>query len=178
VAHAPPPTNLFLRARFARRYSDEIRAAGEGGEPLFLGRRFKEGGKEDKIFNSGGAGYVLNRRALELLNGQFEGDKCMPHLKAFWEDVMVARCLKNEGVHAYDTRDGQGAERFHPFTPGHHLHYAAPKKNPESDWYIKYTIDLKFGMDCCSEESLSFHYVKPDLMQKLYRFVYGLCSDP
>jgi hypothetical protein len=42
------------------------------------------------------------------------------HLK---QDVHVAKCLKHFGVVPYDTRDALGQERFHPFTPGHHLAY-------------------------------------------------------
>ena len=36
--------------------------------------------------------------------------------------------------------------RFHPFTPGHHLDYRIPKKNP--DWYPKYNPYLKEGRLC------------------------------
>ncbi len=32
------------------------------------------------------------------------------------------------------------------------------EKNP--DWYAKYTFNLREGLDCCSTESISFHYVK------------------
>ena len=115
----------------------------------------------------------MNRKALEVLNSQLE--TCQPHLKGFWEDVMVNKCLKKKGVTPYDTRDDKGRERFMPFKPGHHLHYALPKNNPESDWYVKYTVDLKLGKECCSEESATFHYIEPDLMKRLYSLTYGLC---
>jgi len=68
-------------------YSEEMVHAGANNTPLFLGRRFMEGGKIEKVFNSGGAGYLMNREALRLLVGQL--DTCQPHLKGFWEDVMV-----------------------------------------------------------------------------------------
>jgi hypothetical protein len=47
-------------------------------------------------------------------------------------------------------------ERFHPFTPGLALTYRIPPKNP--DWYPKYNPFLKEGFDCCSAQSISFHY--------------------
>lgn len=75
----------------------------------------------------------------------------------------------------YDTKDELGRERFHPFNPGHHLHYAAPKNHPESDWYVTYSIDLKFGYECCSVDSATFHYVEPQLMKRLHALAYGLC---
>ena len=154
------PSNL-------KRYlaSPEIRQANEEG-PLYLGRRFKANGQEDKIFNSGGAGYVFNRAALQLLYDNFDQPPCQPKLHGFWEDVMVSQCLRRpigqvgaKPVEAYDTRDPQGRERFHPFQPGHHLTYR-PTPN---DWYVKYSVGLKFKEDCCSPETISYHYVKPDL---------------
>jgi len=93
----------------------------------------------------------------------------------FWEDVNVANCLSKHNVTAYDTRDPLGRERFLPFTPGAHLHYRIPK-NP--DWYAKYSLELKTGYECCSIDAISFHYVKGDLMQRLYALLYGLCPLP
>lgn len=66
-----------------------------------------------------------------------------------------------------------GRERFHPFTPENHLYYRTPPK--VLDWYAKYTLDLKEGYECCSEDSLSFHYVKGDLMLRMYALVYRMC---
>lgn len=147
-------------------------ATAKGQYPLFLGRRFAQNGNTDMMFNSGGAGYVLNRPALDLLAENIHSNpKCQPHLKGFWEDVQVARCLKQVGnILPYDTRDVLGRERFHPFTPGNHLTYRISKQNP--DWYAKYSMDLKEGPDCCSDRSVSFHYVKGALMPRLHALLY------
>jgi len=151
--------------------SDEIRReSAERG--VYLGRRFKANGNPQRIFNSGGAGYVFDRRALRTLIQQLDRPHCKPTLRAFYEDVMVAQCLKNaaQPIHAYDTRDPQGRERFHPFQPGHHLSYRANTR--ANDWYPKYSIDLKFGPDCCSPDSVSYHYVKPDLALHLHALLH------
>lgn len=50
--------------------------------------------------------------------------------------------------------------------------YRIPQ-NPEKDWYIDYSIDLKIGRDCCSRNSISFHYVDEDLMRRLYHLTYS-----
>ena len=148
--------------------SPEIAAVHTQGQPLFLGRRFKQNGNMDKLFNSGGSGYILNKASLAVLYDSLDEPFCRPHLHGFWEDVMVAECLKNGPLRLlpYDTRDAQGRERFHPFSPGQHLTYRAPK-NRDSDWYTKYSIDLKEGEDCCSPSSVAFHYIKPDLMRHM-----------
>lgn len=159
--------DIFVLPDNLKRYlatDDGIRTANENDEPLFLGRRFKQNGNWDRLFNSGGAGYVLNRPALKLLYESFDQPFCQPHLKGFWEDVMVAQCLKKKAkLLPRDTRDDRGRERFHPFTPGQHLTI----KSGPSDWYSKYSIELKEGEDCCSPDSVAYHYVKPDLMRHM-----------
>ncbi|CAM9614175.1 unnamed protein product [Phaeothamnion confervicola] len=85
----------------------------------------------------------------------------------------VASCLRTVGdVRPYDTRDPQGRERFHPFTPGHHLSYRIPPRGSK-DWYVDYSIGLKEGFDCCSPNSMSFHYVKAELMYRVFNLVYS-----
>ena len=83
--------------------------------------------------------------------------------------------MRDKGVVPYDTKDEEGRERFHPFTPGGHYKYRKPKNNPDADWYPRYTIDLKFGLDCCSPSSATFHYVDPKLMYRIEALLYNLC---
>ena len=78
----------------------------------------------------------------------------------------MPNCLKKAaGVLPYDTRDELGRERFHPFTPANHLAYRIPRSG--KDWYAQYSIDLKVGYDCCSPQSVSFHYVDAPLMRRI-----------
>ncbi|CAN0045847.1 unnamed protein product [Ectocarpus sp. 4 AP-2014] len=177
--------DIFLIVENLRKYllSDDIKkAAGgfkDGGSvPMYLGRRFRPKGNNDRIFNSGGAAYLLNQKSVRLLASHLDDPSCNPHQKCSWEDVNVAACLRQHGVVAHDTRDGLGRERFHPFTPGQHLMYRVPKTNPEKDWYVDYSIDLKIGRECCSRNSLSFHYVDENLMRRLYHLVYSCPKAP
>lgn len=75
--------------------SDEIKAVAGGFEkggtiPLYLGRRFRPKGDDAKIFNSGGAGYVMNRAAVALLAPRLDLEECEAHRKCFWEDVQAS----------------------------------------------------------------------------------------
>jgi len=180
--------DLYVLVENLRLYleSEEIQLAANGGEklptgketeawPVFLGRRFAEQGDMDRIFNSGGSGYTINKAALKaLVVDAFP--ICMPHLHTFAEDVMVAQCLRKKiSVYPFDTKDEAGGERYMPFQPGHHLTYRAPA-NKRDDWYAKYSIDIKYGLDHCAAESVAFHYIKPPLMRNMHAILYGYCS--
>ena len=102
--------DLYLIVENLRLYleSEEIQLASNGGQylpdgtedsqvPLFLGRRFAEGGNRERMFISGGSGYTMNKAALKTL--VVDGfPQCFPHMKTFSEDVMVATCLRKVRV--------------------------------------------------------------------------------
>lgn len=163
--------DMFYIVENLKKYleSPEIVKAREQQKGLYLGRRFFP--PNQVVFNSGGAGYILDRVALDVLVSHIDGPPCMPHQKGFWEDVNTASCLQKveEHIMPFDTRDEHGRERFHPFQPANHLTYRIPK-NP--DWYAKYNPDLKVGLECCSSNSVSFHYSKGQFMEKLNNYIY------
>mmetsp|Transcript_31738 Transcript_31738/g.41013 ORF Transcript_31738/g.41013 Transcript_31738/m.41013 type:complete len:200 (+) Transcript_31738:535-1134(+) len=178
--------DLYLIVENLRLYleSEEIQLASNGGQylpngseetqtPLFLGRRFAEGGSMDRIFISGGSGYTMNKATLKTL--VVDGlPKCRPHMHTFSEDVMVANCLRQRNILPYDTKDEAGGERYMPFAPGHHLNYHPPA-NPKDDWYSNYSINCKWGIDHCAAKSVAFHYIKGDLMRRMYAILYHYC---
>ena len=162
--------DMFYLVENLRAYLDSPEVQARVSDPqtsgLFLGRRFFP--PKQKVFNSGGAGYILDRKALAVLAANLDSPKCWPHQKGFWEDVNVASCLRTSTeerkewgpygqIMPYDTRDAQQRERFHPFTPGQHLEYRPPRPGVK-DWYQDYNPQLKLGLECCSSESVSFHY--------------------
>ena len=136
-------------------------------EAHFLGRKFKRFGS----FNSGGAGYVFSRHALRIF-AKLLDDPSRCKTKARAEDVETSRCFQAEGVLAEDTRDELGRETFHCFRPEHHL---IPGFVPKERWGYKNSffpyID---GPDCCSDQSISFHYVTPNMMYVLDFLIYRL----
>mmetsp|Transcript_22099 Transcript_22099/g.50986 ORF Transcript_22099/g.50986 Transcript_22099/m.50986 type:complete len:248 (+) Transcript_22099:518-1261(+) len=179
-------SDLYLIVDNLRLYleSEEIQTAQNGGTylpngdetsqtPMFLGRRFANMGDMDDIFNSGGSGYTLNKAALKTL--VVEGfPNHVQHTRTRAEDVMVARVLRAEGIYPYETKDEAGGERYNPFLPGHHLAYSMP--DPWNDWYARYSIDIKFGLDHCAARSVAFHYAKGDMMKRMHAILYGLCK--
>lgn len=110
-----------------------LATVGSPDQVHFLGRRFKGRGRSN-YFNSGGAGYVLSRAALERLAPLLNTKQCGALAHTSMEDVMVAQCLRKAlGVNISDTRDAQGRERFHPFSPGTHYNWRPPKPGNYAD---------------------------------------------
>ncbi|CAB9512897.1 acetylgalactosamine 3-beta-galactosyltransferase 1 [Seminavis robusta] len=147
--------------------------------PLFLGGRLAYEGNKDNIFNQGGGGYTLNKAALkalvvEGLPNYYTGDH------TFTEDVMIAKVFKELGILPFDTRDASGGERYNPYSPGFHYDFRLPHdKYHNKMWYAAYLLQgdnsLVEGAAHCSPHSVSFHYIKVDLMYRLYALLYGLC---
>eukprot|EP00903_Cladosiphon_okamuranus_P006776 g6606.t1 len=182
--------DFFVIMENLRKYllSDEIESAagglkGGGTTPMYLGRRMRVDGVVDRIYNNGGPSYVLNQAAVSLLASVIDDNASQPHTRRFWEDLIVGRIMKKNGVQPFDTRDAFGRERFHCYTPAAHLGFRLSDKVEDealpglNDWYPHSAINLKFGRECCSHDSVSFHHVDADLMRRLYHLVYVCPKD-
>jgi glycoprotein-N-acetylgalactosamine 3-beta-galactosyltransferase len=178
--------DLYLIVENLRYYleSEEIRTASNGGiylpdgtetvqTPLFLGRRFAYQGDMNDIFNSGGSGYTMNKAALKtLVVDAFP--KYFQHAHTFSEDTMIAHIFRNFGIFPYETKDEAGGERYMPFMPGHHYGYRMPEDHSK-DWYARYSINIKEGVDHCAARSIAFHYIKGEAMTRIHALLYHFC---
>uniref|UniRef100_A0A0K0EUU4 Glycoprotein-N-acetylgalactosamine 3-beta-galactosyltransferase 1 n=1 Tax=Strongyloides venezuelensis TaxID=75913 RepID=A0A0K0EUU4_STRVS len=141
--------------------------------PVYFGCKFKPYVKQG--YMSGGAGYVLSRRALKDFNEKALNDptKCKSDDTGN-EDLEVGKCLQNAGVIAGDSRDRKGRHRMFPLSPSHHFHgNNATGKSLIPKWVYQYMYyPLNNTKECCSETMISFHYVTPQLMYTLHNFLY------
>ena len=136
-------------------------------DPHYFGRYFKPFGG----YCSGGAGYVFSRETLRRF-GKLLKDPARCALKSFAEDVEVGRCLAKEGIHPGDSRDSRGRKRFHPLPPEHHL---IPGYLSKDFWLWSYDYyPYKDGPECCSDHSITYHYISPNMMYQMEYFVYHL----
>eukprot|EP00937_MAST-01D_sp_MAST-1D-sp2_P001748 g1748.t1 len=177
--------------------------------PAYLGHRFGPSmslprdktaattGDDIRLFNSGGAGYVLSRATLELVAAapyhrgsgvrqDFKPagrgfDWCMKAHPAWANgagDTAIARCLLAFGVVAGETRDAALRPRFHFVNPAQvfelsNLFGAGRSWVDEYEWY-----GWRDRGECCSVHSVSFHYVQPSSMLGYDALLYPRNSRP
>ncbi|KAF1780177.1 Fringe-like [Phytophthora cactorum] len=130
------------------------------------------------VYNSGGAGYVMNRLYLDKIVESLPEWTCLPEEASgtMPEDAGVAFCMMWNDVYPWDTRDHRGRERWHAFSP---QHLFLTLDDPDS-WYVKYhqTIGgVRSQFESAAPDSVAFHYAKPPLMYHLERSLYLCRSD-
>lgn len=85
------------------------------------------------------------------------------------EDWTIPLCMVKYDMHLGDSRDWLKRERFFALRPENHLLADSPK------WYwtsLYYHSDE--GLDCCSNYSISFHFIQPKYLYTLYFLSYRL----
>ena len=138
---------------------------------LYAGHALKPKNSE-YAFNSGASGYFLSRHTMETLLSKWQsGDELCDSNNKFIQGnpgLILAQCLHSIGVNPIDTRDSLYRHKFHAFG------IIRQTKLEVDEWYLnkheglsdilgqdlKYDHMLQKGEECCSSDTISFHYVE------------------
>jgi len=149
--------------------------------------------KNDKsVFNSGAAGYILSRETMKGLVDKLDHDDplCTGKEAVKWlqgnPGLLTSECMKKFGVTPVDTRHHEIYHRFHAFP------LTRMVSGDIDQWYINKHIGmdelmeglkpsyntLLSGADCCSQDTISFHYVEYMESRALFATREALLKNP
>lgn len=142
-------------------------------QPVFAGQIVPF---RDWTYVAGGAGYTLNRMALQTLIQTLP--TCFPNARVSFEDRLLSQCFKKAGVSFFDTRDYLGEQRYHDCAP-QHLWISRASTRKRAHFHSKaaaYWENLTFpqnntrvgpqvGLATTSASSIAFHNIYSPLYQ-------------
>ncbi|GAV04744.1 hypothetical protein RvY_14976 [Ramazzottius varieornatus] len=155
---------------------------------VYLGYHFKEFLAEGLVFSplrtpmiiavltfsgyaSGGAGYVLSRKAVQrFVDDGLNKNVCRSDSGGF-EDVEIGTCLVKIGITIQDTRDSYGRARFFPFNAIWHMRLSDVKRKDFQGYFKYHDGDY---LDCCADTAITFHNVSAAGMYLMEHFIYRL----
>lgn len=144
--------------------------------PLYIGRPFPS--PHNGTYNSGGPGYLLNRAALQKLHDHLHDPMaCSAFTMNSGEDLLLGKCLRELEIAPLQTQDSLGRERFHIYPAGFQFTYNLDSQLRPGEWFYHYDQVVKNGFECCSQDSIAFHYISTDLMQMYVDFLFFCPKD-
>lgn len=128
-------------------------------KPELFGFRFRAMFSEG--FIAGGSGILFTHESMKRLVNLIQQDKCR---KDMYSDISIAECALQANITIGNSHDKMNKPRFHPANPKIHFHGPIPGALLSSGSH-----DGTVGKNCCSNESIGFHWIEPSYMREIYR---------
>lgn len=108
-------------------------------------------------YHSGGGGVLFTKESIKRIHANIVKGVCDE--KKGYGDVALGNCAYKSNITMGNSLDSTGKERFHP------LDFVAHYRGYIPDWLHKYSSNgVKTGFDCCSDETITFHYTSDEQM--------------
>ncbi|EQC33506.1 hypothetical protein SDRG_09015 [Saprolegnia diclina VS20] len=123
------------------------------------------------VFNSGGPGYAMNKLYMQRAVESFSSSRCLNDERSDMvpDDAAIAFCMAWAGATPTNTRDLHGRERWHANNP-QGVYWTNPDAFAPSMWFNEFHRGLggvQWQRECCSTETIAYHYVSPALMRHI-----------
>ena len=99
---------------------------------------------------AGGPGMLMTKESMIRLVEKIRKDQCSPYI-GMYGDLTIGKCAYYAGIRIANTTDKYGKQMFHNWN--HHVNFYGPLPS-----YLV-SIGIQIGKECCSLDSISFHYV-------------------
>lgn len=110
-------------------------------------------------YPQGGAGILFTKESMRRLYSKLAMGLCN-YVEGF-SDVAIGYCMELANVTIGDSTDSCNRERFHMHSLKRYF------GGPFDNWMLKHSKNSpKNGINCCAEDSISFHYTEPEDMIK------------
>ena len=110
----------------------------------------------------GGSGILFTSESVKRLAKKINNNECSPHIDPYG-DVTIAGCANSANIKLVDSRDAFGRPLFNPYNPYRHYNGPVPKF-----MNVFGSHNNKTGKECCSLDTISFHYVNPKQMHEMH----------
>jgi hypothetical protein len=130
-------------------------------KPVYYGFKYNHEAKPAG-FIGGGSGILFTNEAMKKIVAKIKSHEC-DKFAVQYGDVTIGECAQFVNVTIGSSNDKNGKPRFNYNTPK--VHYEGPIPSYLYDYG---THNKKIGKDCCSPESISFHYVNPATMYSIH----------
>ena len=137
---------------------------------MYAGHALKVG---EQAFNPASSGYVLSRTTMQKLVQRWDDKDPICMKEKSHAGFFVSRCLGSLNVTTEDTRqDG----KFHQFHAYPIMRLVTGKVDP---WYLDLSqYENLFGKQCCSKNTVTFHYIESYESRALFATRNALLENP
>ena len=136
----------------------------DSAEPFYFGKLLRHIPGNPFV---AGSSYVMSAGALARFAKSIDTPSCT-QIEQPVEDVQMAVCLRSLGIEGFNGFDEHGKEKFLPFD----IDYSLALQKGDW-WFFVDNPQTQFGEDCCSDKPVAFHYVAPNKMRNIARFLRG-----